>query len=119
MIVLRPADGFSGTPVALSIPLRAPAGPRTPLGTFEGRRLRSQEFEEAGEAGLGFDAARLAPRHELGHVHPSIGGLAVVDPGLGLAQEVSEVSLREARILPHLSEEGREGFVPPRVLGLG
>lgn len=41
-----------------------------------------------------FYIACPSPRDELGQIHPSIGGLAVVNPALRLPQSLAQITLR-------------------------
>ena len=50
---------------------------------------------------MGIDVAGNAASDELGHVNTSIGRLAIVDPGLRLAETLSEFTLRQPGILLH------------------
>ena len=67
---------------------------------------------------MGVEVAGFAPGDELGHVYTSVGRLAIVDPGLRLAEELSEFTLRQPGILSHRAENGRHHSVMTSMLGL-
>jgi hypothetical protein len=59
------------------------------------------------------------PDDELGHVHPSVGCLAVVHPALGLFQALPEFALGEPGFFPQDAKEGRHKPVRLGMLRLG
>ncbi len=67
---------------------------------------------------MGVEVAGFAPGDELGHVNTSVGRFAIVDPGLRLAEALSEFTLRQPGILSHLAENGRHYSVMTGMLGL-
>jgi hypothetical protein len=74
---------------------------------------------EAADHRAGILAACPAPLAELRHIHAAVPGLAVVDPGLRLPQFLTELTLRQASLVPQLPQEGGKTRVASGVLGLG
>jgi hypothetical protein len=70
--------------------------------------------------GIGwFSLASSTPITKLSHVNPAIAGLAVKHPGLWTLEDLANLSLREAYLLPQFSKESWDLRVTPFVLGFG
>jgi hypothetical protein len=64
-------------------------------------------------------AARLAPVAKLGEVDPAILDLAIMHPGLGLPESLSQGALCQPGFTTHRAEQSGQLSVTAGVLGLG
>lgn len=76
-------------------------------------RVSTIGLQEAAKSGGGIRFAGLAPVAELGDIDTAICRLAVVDPALGLIQELADGSLRQTRFLPERPEQDGNCLVSP------
>jgi hypothetical protein len=63
--------------------------------------------EVSGKRTLWISATSFGPGDELGQIDPPIGGLAVMDPALGLFQPSRQLPLGQAGLFAQHSQEGR------------
>ena len=77
----------------------------------------SCRLEEAKKCRLGLHPARLAPNDKFSQVHPPVARLTIVDPGLRLAQPLTDFPLGETRLLSQGANEVWYGPVKPGMLG--
>src|SRR5437870_8290334 len=120
--VPRPRSRFGETPPPRT--RTETAGALSPRGSAR-RRLPCSPLcllrlaQEPGERLQRIDTARTRPRGELGHVHPAIGDLAVVNPTLRLVQSIAQLPLGQPGTLAECAEERRQPLAGRGVLGLG
>src|SRR5262245_38182041 len=72
-----------------------------------------------GDGPLGFQAARACPGDELRDINAAICRFAIIDPTLRLLQQLSQLALRQSRLLTQRSQEGRQTPIGRRVLRFG
>lgn len=66
-----------------------------------------------------FGVARPAPIAKFRHIHTTIPGLTIEDPGLGSLEGLSDVSLSQAGFLAKFLQKRRDSGITTGMLGFG